>query len=336
MELQRLFERGLEDSLFTDYDVAVEGRKSVRYSGGRHVVAGARLFDIASLTKSCVHLVFLKLFEEGRLSPGDSYRRFVQTPQVGTDNRLLAHFMCNTVGNYGWDYNPRNGNDFGHEQGRIREALVERGFGPWTRKFTYDNVGSAYLGIALENFFGENLEYILRNILLEDKDEAERFVFHPVARERVTLESVVPTLQDETRRGRVHDPLSFQHEDTDISVAGIFSDAKTLARIFHRVVGGFSNKHYDEIASDQLPKLGVSGEPYGLGFDKPLPHRFEGLKIGDSLISTGHTGTRIFFARKPRITVCILTNYIFSDPERKRLEDFKTFCWQVLREAIRM
>lgn len=332
MDIQRLFEKGVQDRLFTDFDVCVRGPIDMELSGGEHVAQGARLFDVASLTKAVTHLILAKMFSRGEISPDDSYSRFIPVNQSPGDDRTLRHFLSYAVQSYGFDYVALR-ND---TRGRFKEEIVSKGFGPWVKKSEYDNTTSAYLGILLEKLFGTNLEDIFQTQLFSDPMDKEKFLFHPVKRGVLEPRLIVPNSRDESRRGRVHDPLSFNNEDTELSVAGLFAKAKPFADAFHKVVNELiESGFYDEMSEDQLPKLGINGDPHGLGFDKPRPHRFPGLTVDKPLIFTGFTGGRIFFARKPRITVCFLTNFVLFRDGRESLERFKAFCWQVLNEALR-
>ena len=178
MDIISLFERGMKQGLFTDFDVCVEGSFKMRTTGGIHVAEGAKLFDIASLTKACTHLEFLRLFSTGQLCPEDSFARFVPVPQHSGDDRKLWHFLTYTVGSYGFEYQRlREG-----QVPSLREELVSKGFGPWDKRFRYDNIGSVYLGLLLEKMFDVNLEVVLHEHLLRAEFDSRRFVFHPVSR----------------------------------------------------------------------------------------------------------------------------------------------------------
>jgi CubicO group peptidase (beta-lactamase class C family) len=331
MHIERLFEEGMKEGLFTDYDVCVEGPTRTQTSGGAHISAGARLFDTASLTKACTHLLCLKLFTERKLRPEDSFTRYLNVPQTNGDDRRLWHFLCYIVQSYAFDYESlRDGTTK-----PFKEELLSKGFGHWSRRFKYDNLASAYLAILLEEIFKSDLETIFRNELLES-GEQERFLFHPVRRGLIDPSLVVPTKAEPETRGRVHDPLSLQHEDTVLSVAGLFSDAQTMTGIFHRqidsiIAGGL----YDEVSRNQLPKMGLAGNSYSLGFDIPYSESLKGLSVDGPLVFAGWTGCRLFFAKKPRITVCFLTNRVYCQGTEEARKRFTEFSWSVIREALR-
>lgn len=332
MNIVHLFEEGCKQGLFTDFDVCVEGKSALRFRGGEYISQGAKLFDVASLTKACTHLIFLKLFSAGVLSPDDSFSRYLPVPQLPGDDRTLRHFLSYVVQSYNFDYDALR--DVPGKS--VREELL-KGFGPWSRTHKYDNTASIYLGLLLEKLFGERLQTIFWEELLEKQHSTRRFLFHPVYGGLAKASEVVPTGLGDSLRGRVHDPLARAHERTPISVAGLFTDAEVLTEIFHRNVDNLKEEVLQKAASDQLVKLGIEGKaPFGLGFDIPLPGRFPGLSVVDPLIFTGYTGGRIFFAREPRVTVTILTNFsIYRDREGVQLAKFKQFCWQVLGEAIK-
>lgn len=333
MEIKKLFEESVETGWFTDYDVCIKGPVEIKFSGGRHVSQGARLFDVASLTKACTHLLLLKMFVRGELSPESSFARFVPAPQHLGDDRQLWHFLCYAIQNYNFDYEAlRDGTTK-----TFKEELVSKGFGRWSKRFKYDNIASAYLAILLEKLFGGKLEEILRTELLGvSSSMRENFVFHPVKRGLVTPEMVVPTRQNNLLRGRVHDPLSFQHEDTDLSVAGLFSNAETLAEVFHENVNELiSAGFYDEVAKNQLMRIGVGENAFGLGFDIPFAMSLQGFNVEGPLIFAGWTGCRVFFTKRPRITICFLTNRVFCSETQEARMRSREFSWSVIREALR-
>lgn len=339
MDIRGLFEKGLEDGFFADFDVCVRGTGvNLSYSGGKHISVGARLFDIASLTKACTHLLFLKLFAEGKLSPEDVYRNLVSTREWPGDARTLRHFLCYTVGGYALNYEFLR--DCGHGIKDAKKFLISSGFRHWEHKHEYDNLASAFLGILLEKIFGDDLEKVLVKNLPGPVD-TERFGFHLVNRGLVSPDLVVPTSTDPSLRGIVHDPFSRRHQAQNLSVAGLFSDAETLTVIFEKVVDELIvSDFYDEAVTDQLKKLGIIGPPYGLGFDMPMPGRFGDLDVKGSLIFTGHTGGRIFFTKEnketgmPRLTLCLLANRVLYHKGPANVE-YRNFCWQVINEALK-
>lgn len=331
MDIEILFEKARAEGLFTDYDVCVKGPRSLSFSGGKHVRAGARLFDIASLTKACTHLLFLKLFSKGILSPEDSYNRYIPVIQQDGDDRQLWHFLCYTVLGYNIDYESlRDGTT-----PSIKNELLSKGFGHWSKRHRYDNIASAYLAILLEKMYGADIEEILHaEILLPE--ERSSFLFHPVRRNIVDPSFVVPTRIEDSLRGLVHDPLSFHHQDSNLSVAGVFSTAEVLAGIFHRMVDRLiSDGFYSEVASNQLLKLGDHDHRYALGFDIPFERSLKGFSVTNPVIFGGWTGCRIFFAENPRVTVCFLTNRVLSGDTAESRQRFSEFSWNTIREVLR-
>lgn len=331
MDIQILFEKSAKEGLFTDYDVCVIGPRSFSFSGGKHVETGARLFDIASLTKACTHLLFLKLFSEGVLSPQDSYNKYIPVPQHGADDRELWHFLCYTVLGYNIDYESlRDGTT-----PSIKTELLSKGFGHWSKRHRYDNIASIYLAMLLEKVYEADIEEILHaEIVLPE--ERSRFLFHPVKRNLVKPNMVVPTKNDVGLRGLVHDPLSFHHQDSNLSVAGVFSTAEVLAGMFHRMVDRLiASGFYSEVASNQLRKLGDYDHRYALGFDIPFEGSLKGFSVTNPVIFGGWTGCRIFFAEDPRITICFLTNRVLCEDSEESRKRFSEFSWNSIREVLR-
>lgn len=328
MTLSSLFEKGANEDLFTDFDVCIKGAYQESFSGGTHISSGARLFDVASLTKACTHLLFLRLFQERILKPNEPFTKYVSVPESEGAKRELWHFLCYLVQSYAFDYETVRK---GHKC--LREELLTKGFGGWGQRFKYDNISSAYLGILLEEKFGRGLEDVFKDWF---EIGEEPFFFHPAVTGRMDPDFIIPTRKDNSERGRVHDTLSRNHERYNLSVAGIFSTAEVMARIFHDGIDHLIRfGTYGEVAKNQLTKIGVTEHSYGLGFDIPFPSSLQGLNVEDPLIFAGFTGCRLFFTRRPRITVCFLTNRVYSNDTEWSRKRFTEFSWEVIRTAIK-
>ena len=332
MDIQRLFTDSRSKGLFTDYDFAVRGALNDDFSGGNHISEGARLFDVASLTKACNHLLFLKLFTRGNFSPEQSISEFLPVYQENGDDRKLWHFLCYMVQGYAFDYEAlRDG-----KTKSFKEELLKKGFKHWGKRFLYDNISSAYLGLLLEKAFGVDLEDIFKDRFTLTTKQRENFLFHPVHRGIVSSRFVVPTRREENLRGLVHDPLSFAHQDENIAVAGLFSTATTLADIFHNTIGEvIESGSYDTFSKNQLSRSGIVGSSYGLGFDIPFGSSLSSFSIDGPLVFAGWTGCRIFFAKRPRITICSLTNRVFCGDNEETRRNSSQFSWDVIRGVLR-
>jgi hypothetical protein len=329
MGISKMFEEGVVNGLFTDFDVCVKGPVEMAFSGGMHVSAGAQLFDVSSLTKASVNLLMWKLFSEGTLSPDDALSKFL--PSVpNTQGRLLRHFMSYVVQDYGFDYEMLRRGSIGP----CKDVLMKQGFGQWNKKFAYDNFSSAYIGLLLEKIFNQDIEGVLQSELEVDKGQ---FAFHPVYRNIYRPVHVVPTRPDEGLRGLVHDPLSFAHQTENIVSAGLFSNASVIASVFHRILDPIIRSGFYEIGSqNQLEGYGISDYDYSLGFDIPYEHNLQGIYVEAPLVFAGWTGCRVFFAKHPRITVCITTNRVFCADTAESRKRFSEFFWQVINQVFRM
>ncbi len=327
MDIERMFERAQKDNLFTDFDFCLYHGpdEEVRFSGGYHVSAGAHLFDIASLTKALTHLVWWRLFALGQYSPEDLIKKFL--PLSGSGDRRLWHFLSYLVQSYAFDFEHLKAGLLGKS---LKEEL-RRGFGPWSRTFGYDNYASAYLGLALEEIFGMTLEEVFHS-QFGISSVTSKLVFHPRYRGRVAPERIVPT--SPTFCGAVHDPLSRLYQPEQVSVAGVFSDASTIAEIFHRELDPIMHSPFYDMASvNQLDKCNVKGRSHALGFDIPYPTMFADPVEG-ALIFSGWTGCRLFFAKRPRITFCYLTNRVFCEDTPESRKRSSQFFGEVVRKVI--
>jgi CubicO group peptidase (beta-lactamase class C family) len=331
MDIERMFEDGAREGLFTDFDVCVRGPVEVDFRGGRFVSDGARLFDVASLTKALTHLVLWKLFSNKKLSPDDLFSGFISVPNVG--DRRIWHFMSYVVQNYRRDLKELR--DVLHKaDGSVFGELIGSGFGSWTKRFSYDNYSSAYLGFLLESMFGTDIEGVIHSQLLMNSSERDSLLFNPVARGLVEPEIVVPT-SNSRWRGIVHDPLSAAHITEKISVAGVFSTAHTLANVFHRTVDEvIASGFYDAASQNQLVGAGIEDHEYGLGFDIPYAQSLE-TSVEGPLVFAGYTGCRLFFAKRPRVTICFVTNRVFLGDSEDSRKNLTRFSWKVIREVLR-
>ncbi len=329
MDIERMFEDGVKVGLFTDFDVCVRGPYELSFSGGQHVNVGSSLFDLASITKALTHLIFLRLFAEGVVSPEDKLSRYIVVPNSG--NRELWHFMSYLAKEYAFyfDYDKLRAG----EVGSLKETLLSQGFGEWTCRFGYENYSSAFLGFVLEKLYGEDLEKIFHDQLCCDGDR-DKLLFHPTRR-GIEPGLFVPTRALTDSRGIPFDLVASAHSAEKLSIAGVFSDAQTIAKIFHRTLEPVIRSGvYERAAQNHLAGLDDSAKPWGLGFDIPVPERNLGPVKGP-LIFSGYSGCRIFFTEDPRVTICILTNRVFCGNTAESRERFSKFAWDVIREVLR-
>lgn len=330
MDIERTFEDGVKEGLFTDFDVCVRGPYEVSFGGGSHISRGARFFDVASITKALTHLLLLRLFAEGAVRPEDKLSRYIVVPNSG--NRELWHFMSYLAKEYAFyfDYDKLRAG----EVGSFKKTLLSQGFGEWTCRFGYENFSSAFLGFVLEELFGEDLEKIFHSQLCCD-GQNEKLLFHPTRR-GLNPGLFVPTVADQDSRGVPFDLVASAHSAEKLSIAGVFSDAQTIAEIFHRTLEQVIRSGvYTRASQDHLAGVDdTATKPWGLGFDIPVTQRNLGPVKGP-LIFAGYSGCRIFFAEDPRVTICILTNRVFCGNTAESRERFSQFCWEVIREVIR-
>jgi len=329
--IRQLFENGRQKGMFTDFDFSVSGDVNTCFSDGDFISRdGSHLFDIASLTKALNHLLFWKLFNSGSLNPEMRFRDFIPVPEG--NGRRLWHFLCYVVKDYNFSYEAlRDGTS-----GSFRDTLLNSGFSHWGKRFQYDNVSSAYLAFVLEKIYGMGIEEIFLNEFIQNPMyQRDRFMFHPVDRGLVSAQATIPTCMDLSLRGIVHDPLSLAHKSENIAVAGLFTDASMLCDIFHRTLETMiGSKFYEDVSNNQLVKMGISDRSYALGFDIPYPKSLEGFSVEKPLVFAGWTGCRIFFSRKPRITICFLTNRVFCKDTSVSRQDFTQFSWSVIRQTL--
>lgn len=331
--IPELFQNAISDGLFTDFHISVidSGGKESQCSDGVHVRSGATLFDVSSLTKALAYLLMWKMFFSRKLLPEDEFSKFI--PNIpGLGNRQLLNFLTYTVQDYNFDYNTlRNSSD-----GNIKKTLLSLGFGSWSKKFCYDNSASAYIGFLLEKFFGTDIESILRDQLFSPGEDKGGLVFHPVYRGLIEPELVVPTKQDLKLRGLVHDPLCFSHQDENVAAAGIFSNAGVIAKIFHQNLCPIINSgFYVKASGNLLERFGIKDYDYALGFDRPYPHSLKDVFIVNPLMFAGWTGCRIFFAQRPRVTICITTNRVFCGDTLESRKAFSVFFWNVVNQVLK-
>jgi len=329
MDIQKMFEDEIATGLFTDFDVCVRGPVEIDCSGGCHVERGATLFDVSSLTKASAYLLMWKLFFEKTLSPDDALSKFL--PDVpNTEGRALRDFMSYIVQDYGFNYQMLRRGSIGP----FKDVLLKQGFAQWNKKFAYDNFASAYIGLLLEKIFEQDIEGVLRVQLAPDPTS---FIFNPVFRNILKPELVVPTRTDEGLRGLVHDPLSSAHQEENIVSAGLFSNARTIAEMFHRILQPIvSSSFYDMAVQNQLEKYGISDYEYSLGFDIPYQSSLRDVSVDTPLVFAGFTGCRIFFARKPQVTICVTTNRAFCADTTESRKKFSEFFWGVIRQVLRV
>jgi D-alanyl-D-alanine carboxypeptidase len=154
-----------------DSTVALIAKGKSDIKSGRPMERGDQV-RIGSITKTFVASVALELVDEGKLSLGDTLKKYL--PQVPGASRIVIRQLCNhTSGVHDVIEDTANGCSFlNHPARRVTEqnfidCLKETkgDFEPGTR-FSYSNTGFILLGMVIEKISGHSVDQEIRERLL--------------------------------------------------------------------------------------------------------------------------------------------------------------------------
>ncbi len=128
------------------------------------------VFDIGSLTKQFTAAAIMKLWDEGKLQPGDTIDQYFEN--VPEDKRLMTihHLLTHTAGMrdvFGGDYEVMERDEF------VKRALEGSLKRPVGERYMYSNAGYSLLGAIIEKVSGMGFEEYLRKSFFEPLNMAQ-------------------------------------------------------------------------------------------------------------------------------------------------------------------
>jgi len=318
------------------------------------------LYDIASVTKvAATTLAIMKLYDEGRLDPGDSLGKFlgilagsdksgmiirdIMTHKAGLQSWIPFYKAVSNVKSYdtiifrrdsskAYPYKVAN-NLFISAAYRdtifkqiARSPLGEKG------KYLYSDLGFYLLRLIVEKLSGKPFDQYLEETFYLPMG-LRRTVFNPY--KTFSLNEIMPTENDtEFRkqfiRGYVHDPGAAMLGGIS-GHAGLFTNSLELGVIMQMLLnhGSYGGKQFIKPSTVRLftsCQFPGSGNRRGLGFDKPLQNykpdspACQGASP-DSFGHSGFTGTYVWADPANGLVYVFLSNRICPNASNQKLRD---------------
>jgi len=318
------------------------------------------LYDIASVTKvAATTLAIMKLYDEGRLDPGDSLGKFLGMLAGSNKSGLsIRDVMTHKAGLLSWipfykavsNAKGYDTNIFSRDSSStfrykvacnlfistayrdtifkqiILSPLGEKG------KYLYSDLGFYLLRLVVEKLSGKPFDQYLEETFYLPLG-LQRTVFNPYS---IFAQSEIMPTENDTEfrkqliRGYVHDPGAAMLGGVS-GHAGLFTNAYELGVIMQMLLnkGSYGGKQFIRpstvrmFTSCQFPG---SGNRRGLGFDKPLQNYKPDSPAcqGASAESFGHsgfTGTYVWADPANGLVYIFLSNRVCPNASNQKLRD---------------
>jgi D-alanyl-D-alanine carboxypeptidase len=331
-EVSRALQRILDDArgeTKVGVSAAVVERGRVRWSGGSGVgdlraarpVTGDSVYGVASLTKTFVAALTLRLAEQGDLELDDPVSKWVPRARVAPEITLRS-LLNHTSGLFGIDENPvysRAVDRAPRRRWTPEETLryVRRPYFPPGRGWHYSDTNYVLAGLAIERATGSRVGSQMRTLLLE-----------PHALDRTGLQpqdhpppdaahghgdpAQTGTIRDLTRGMRwvPYDSLA----SSEWTSGGMYATAEEVARFGDAL---FTGRVVKRAALDEMTKwVSATMHPY-IGYGLGIGQRFVRDLGGELWGSIGRVPgfeADLWHVPSRGITVAVLTNDERIDP----------------------
>ncbi len=336
-----LVQDGVNCGLFTEVDISIKpsGQTKQHFSFKSGVLQNtynARLFDIASITKTFLTMLVYRL-----LPIGEEKFFSLDTP---------VHWHLNLDGPFVDELTFRHLLTFHATFNRFitpAEMLDEMTRRNSTAKLSvfyemiqqmetvglldrpgvvhkYANIHSILLGRAIENAFGQNLEELLKTHLFKPLGLNDTLT-NPISKaDRCVIAGHGLNL------GEVSDPvarLALRIYSRLLGSAGLFSTTSDMLKLLDVVLMG--SQHPDcqiqDVYAESLHLPLVSGSNFGQGFGiwnefrRNLEHRNPTSSLG-GVFKSGWTGCMVMCSRESGVSFALATNFLHKD---RSLEEMK-------------
>lgn len=298
------------------------------------------LFDIASITKTIVAMLALRLVSQGKLSLSDPVKNYI--PELSgayTDRAIIKDLLTFTIE---LDLNEENVDFRKLNRDQIWKIITTCGLKEIPGKMhKYRNTTTLFLGKVIEAITGKKLD-----------EYTEIALFKPLGMTMTTwnprkydLYDIVPTEVDPWRgrciHGEIHDELShiFSEANEVIGAAGIFSTVPDLMKFAKMIVLGGKFGRYDFFEERSTQKRlmisnimrqnnisDIPGHRYGLGWDKHTLHKeYSRCKCfeNEAILITGFTGCSLRIHAERGYIEIILSNAVHPKRNKGSLFEFR-------------
>lgn len=268
------------------------------------------LFDIASITKSLVGLVAVKMIERGEIDLDFKINSIIKSPEPSWEKIDLKSLLTNSL-------------ELGISQKlhfltpqEVNHIITTAPVTQINNGYHYHNTTSIILGWVLEKIYKQTLEEIISREIL--RAAGMKNTYFPSDIDGFYLKKVVPTEYCGQRglvRGKPHDELAYMYAKAGqfTGCAGIFSTVPDMILFGKYLWEGAFKDPEKMIGMVKKNYLEPFGGTFGLAFDKPAPTYLCPCFARETLVATGYTGCNMWINPEKRTVVTILSNSTFPN-----------------------
>lgn len=290
------------------------------------------LFDIASLTKSIIATIALRMIDRGELTLGTRI-----ASHLGLNGKYwkwvtLKHLLTNSL-----NLDIEQQLHFLHADD-IRKIIVGSNVIGLGNNFYYHNTTSIILGWFLEKFTCRKIEQLVEQEITTPANMEHTYFWSEL--KDLKRYSVFPT-EDSPLRGIVHTmphdeiAYNFAKEGQHVGCSGIFSTAQDML-LFGKFLFTNAFKNPEKMLAEiQTNHLARYGRTFGLGFDFPAQDYLCPCFAKDTLVATGYTGCALFIQPKHGEVLVHLSNSTYPTRGLRGVDSpLKTWRKELVRKVF--
>lgn len=291
------------------------------------------VYDIASLTKTIVHLVTHILVQQKKLHYNERVAKVLGLTGDATDLIEVRHLLMFAI-DFNVYYDTKNDKTLTSKKIMSLVKKSDLRFPPGMGH-EYRDITTILLTMFLEKKTGLVISEILDEYLFGRVGVTD-IVFNPL--DRFDPRYIVPTESKNLIRillpGQVHDETATLFESRNVGCAGLFARLPDLQLLFESVLKSYDSKNEHRLFTKQTcelmnrDQLKLMGHSFTYGFDKfePTTLNYTHCKVfnKNTILATGFTGCSIMIEPiHSRVGILILSNRTY--PERGKIHGIKQF-----------
>ncbi|MFT4043092.1 MAG: serine hydrolase domain-containing protein [Gordonia sp. (in: high G+C Gram-positive bacteria)] len=336
-QLQAYLDDGHEHGLFSGAAIAVRtpSSRSTAYAGTHAyddatAVTSRSLFDLASVSKTFVATILVRLIEQGIIDPDEPVAQRFPISVGDAADRITVRMLLSHTSGLPAEASLWRNPDVPHDE-RLSRVLATGLETPPGETFRYSCVGYVAAGALAEHLTGTPLPQLLSDYVTTPLALADT-TYGPVSASAAVATENQPYLRRGMVRGEVHDELNW-YLGGRVGNAGIFSTAPDLLAFAESVLDHSLLGH----DAYRLMTTNTLTPAHGAGFGHSL-----GLRLGDpgfmgGIRGFGHTGfTGTMWVVDPRreTVVVLLTNRVHPHRDRVDLSAYRRGLCDLVASAV--
>lgn len=291
------------------------------------------VFDIASITKTVVHLATHILVQEKKLGYHDKIAKMFDLTGDATDLIEVRHLLMFAI-DFNLFYDPLNDKTLTSKKIMSLVKKSDLRFPPGMGH-EYRDITTILLSMFLEKKMKLSIAEILEKYLF-DRLGLVDIIFNPLDRFAPTY--IVPTEKENLIRtlelGDVHDETATLFLPRNVGCSGLFARLPDLELLFESVLKSYDSKNKNPLFTQKTcelmnrDQLNLRGHSFTYGFDKlePTTLNYTHCKAFNkhTMLATGFTGCSIMIEPiHSHVGILILSNRTY--PERGKIHGIRQF-----------